>query len=287
MAPTYKLLALDVDGTILNHRHQIAPETRAAVRRAMERGMFVTLATGRAFPSARMIARELGLRTPLVTHDGAYVADPITMKVLYEERIPTGIVRQAVALLQPLGLHISLLHEHYAVCNQRIRSFQWEFLKPAYWPMLGNILQENRAYPSRYARDLLAYLHDHPLSPPKLWATGRPEAIAEARRLMQERLGAILRCPPSGPNGMEIMLVQTSKAAGLRRLAAALGIDFSQVIAVGDSHNDVEMITQAGLGVAMGNAPEDVRSLAAYVTRTNAEHGVAHVVERFILGESA
>lgn len=284
---TYKLLALDVDGTLLNGRHRIAAETRAALSRAMAAGLHVTLATGRAFPSARAIALSLGLHTPLVTHDGAYVADPVTGEVLHADRVPVDLVREAVAAIAPLGVNISLLHEQFAVSNERIRNFRWQRLMPGNWHSLANMLMENRVYRNRYAPDLLAYLKERPVSPPKLWVTGPASAVAEARRRLESLRDGALRCPSAGPEATEVMLRQTSKAGGLRRLAKALGIDFSQVIAVGDSYNDVEMIREAGLGVAMGNAPADVQGLARYVTRPNTEHGVAHVVEKFVLAPGA
>lgn len=142
--------------------------------------------------------------------------------------------------------------------------------------------RENSNYPNRCVPDLLSYLTANPVEPPKLWVTGTAAQITEARKRLQTSLNEALRCAPAGTEALEMMLTHTSKAAGLCRLAAKLGIDFSQVIAVGDSDNDVEMIREAGLGVAMGNAPADIRQMAGFVTRTNAEHGVAYVVEKFL-----
>ncbi len=285
---TYKLIALDVDGTILTSSHTIAPQTRHAVQRAMAAGVRVTLATGRGFPSALAIARELGLTgTPLVTHDGGYVADPDSRTVVHVERIPADVAREAAILLQGIGLNVNLLHEERRISSQRIPNFRWSGLLPQHWQWLRMTLDEFRSYPSTHAPNLGDYLRANPVAPPKMYITGTEEAIGEGRELLADRLGAVLRTASAGRRAMEVMPCQVSKAAGLRALGAALGIRPEQIIGVGDGYNDVEMISQSGLGVAMGNAPEDVRKLAKFVTRTNDEHGVAHVIEQFVLKKGA
>jgi Cof subfamily protein (haloacid dehalogenase superfamily) len=283
----YKLIALDIDGTILTTRHTIAPETREAVQAALARGVRVTLATGRAFPSARFIAAALGLHgTPLVTHDGAYVADPHTGQVLAEVRIPVPVARQAAIHLQELGLAVNFLYEDIRVSNQRVPLFSWTWLHPRYWAKARHILQESRVYPHRYAPDLAAYLDQSPVAPPKLYVTGQPDQIRRGKAVLEERLGNDLRVTPAGPDAMEVTPRHVSKASGLRVLAQALGIRPEEVIGIGDNYNDAEMIAQAGLGVAMGNAPSDVKRLAKFVTRTNDEHGVAYAIRRFVLEQA-
>lgn len=287
MAP-YKLIALDIDGTVLTSRHMVAPETRRAVQTAMARGVRVTLATGRGFPSARAIAAELGLQgTPLVTHDGAYVADPATGRVLYEERIPLAIAREAVALLRGAGLNVNLLYPDVLVSNQRIRHFRWGWLHPKNWRAIAGVRREVRDYPHGYAPDLTAFLEQNPVEPPKMYVTGTPDRMAAGRALLTERLGDKLWTMQAGARAMEVTPAGVSKASGLRALAGLLGIELSAMVGIGDNYNDLEMIKQAGLGVAMGNAPEEIRRLANVVTRTNDEHGVAYAIERYVLGETA
>lgn len=288
MTTHYKLIALDVDGTILTSRHTIAAETKAAVQQAMARGVRVTLATGRGFPSAVAVARELGLHgTPLVTHDGGYVADPATGEVIHVERIPASAAAEAALLLRGLGLNVNLLHEQMRISNQRIPNFRWSLLLPRGWKGVRNVVGELRSYPTIHAPDLGAYLNANPVAPPKLYVTGTPDGIRAGRALIAEHLGEILRTAQAGPAAMEVMPCQVSKAAGLRALGAALGIRSEEIMGIGDGHNDVEMLSQTGLGVAMGNAPEDVRRLAKFITRTNDEHGVAYAIDRFVLQQGA
>lgn len=280
----YKLIALDIDGTVLNSRNQVAAETRQAVQAAIARGVRVTLATGRGFPSAQGIARLLGLHgTPLVTHDGAYVADPLTGQVLSETRVPAEMAREACAVMQGAGLKINVVHEQFLLSNQRIRNFTWRWLRPRHWASAANIFREARDYPHVYARDLERYMRANPVAPPKFYAMGTPDQLQAGAALLAERFSGALVTTPAGSYAMEVTPAGVSKATGLRVLAGALGIRPEEVVGIGDNYNDVEMLTQVGLGVAMGNAPEDVRKLARVVTRTNDEHGVAYAIEHWVL----
>lgn len=284
----YKLIALDIDGTVLTSHHTIAEPTRTAVRRALDRGVRVTLATGRAFPSALRIARELGLTgTPLVTHDGAYVADPVTGAVLHQDPIPLQVAREAAHHLQACGITVNVLYPDVLVSNRRLRQLMLKLLNPRYWSAAPMFWAESRAYRHTFANDLPTYMAQAGVNPPKLFLTGTEEQIAAGRKLLAERWSDTLRLTPAGPDALEVTAQGVSKASGLSVLAASLGIGAHEVVCIGDNYNDAEMITQAGLGVAMGNAPEEIRRLANVVTRTNDEHGVAYAIERYVLEQSA
>lgn len=285
---TYKLIALDVDGTILNSRNLIAPETKAAVQAAQARGVRVTLATGRSFPSACMIAAQLGLAgTPLVTHDGGYVAERAMGAVLHTERIPFDVATAAAALLQEAGLSVNVVHEQIRISNQWIPLWDWRWLKPRHWSAAAGVIREMQVYPHKYARDLRAWLTAHPqMMPPQFYVTGAADRVRLGRTRLEADLGAYLRVAPDNDHAMTVMPRRVSKAAGLRLLSGVLGIAPAEVMCIGDNYNDVEMLQQAGLGVAMGNAPAAVRGLAGFVTRTNDQHGVAYAIEQFVLNEA-
>lgn len=279
----YKLLALDVDGTLLNHRHVIARETKNALAEAMRRGVQVTLATGRGFPSAAGIARQAGIHGPLVTHDGAYVADPETGEVLSVRRMEMEVVKEAVTLLRQCRLNVNLLHERVRVSNQMFPEWRLSLLLPKQWTLFGALFRETLDYRHSRVPDLLAWLRENPEPPEKMFVTGTPSRLAEGRAILAERLGDKLRTAQAGSTGMEVMQKHVSKATGIQVLADHLGISMDEVIAVGDNFNDLEMLRQAGLGVAMGNAPDEVKRVADWVTAPNDQHGVARVVQRFVV----
>ncbi|MGE5673191.1 MAG: Cof-type HAD-IIB family hydrolase [Mycobacterium leprae] len=283
----YKLLALDVDGTLMNSQKRISQATRLALSQAMAQGVHVTLATGRGFPSAVAIARSLGLKTPLVTHDGGYVADPVTGRVVSRVAIPAETTAKAVELFRECGLHVALLHEKFRVIDDRLPYWRKDWFKPGRWGEIYNFLWEYRNYPLVHAPNLAEYVRSNQLEVPKYYVTGDATSIKLGQTRLQQEMGDLLRTASAGPEAMEVMPVGLSKGTGVEALAKSLGLTMQEVIACGDNYNDVEMIRAAGMGVAMGQAPDEVRWSARFVTRSNDEDGVAYVVKRFLLDEAA
>ncbi|MGN7469128.1 Cof-type HAD-IIB family hydrolase [Brevibacillus sp. SAFN-007a] len=275
----YKLLALDVDGTILMSDHSLANVTQQAIRELARRGVYVTLATGRAYPSAKALARQFYLRTPLVSHDGAYVADPLTDHVLFVSRIPHETAFLVTEILARHELEIMLLHEAYAVTN---RSWRWRELFPHVNRQTVRQLWQDR-YPLKIqpTSTLAEYVRTKQVCAPKIFVTGEAGRIAAARRELECASLEKIRVTASGERNLEILPEGVSKASGLAVLSEKLGIDPEEIVAVGDNYNDAEMLQYAGMGVAMGNAPDDVKRLARYVTTSNDQHGVAAVIRKF------
>jgi Cof subfamily protein (haloacid dehalogenase superfamily) len=280
----YRLLALDIDGTLLSSQKTIAASTRRAIRQAMDLGVFVTLATGRAYPLARGFARSLKLRMPIITHDGAFIADPDGHQVHFVERIPCHIVEEIIRMLTDYDLDIMVLHESFAVTN---RPFHWRdlvhLLNRHTWDALSQI-----RYPFIFVptKQMAAYVHQRQVSPPKLFVRGEQTALSKARGALDRHLGGAIRISSSAADNIEILPIAISKASGLERLGHMLNVSAEEMIAIGDHYNDLEMIRFAGLGVAMGNAPADLREQADYVTKTNDDDGVGHVIRQFIFMQS-
>ncbi|MGG4493115.1 Cof-type HAD-IIB family hydrolase [Brevibacillus reuszeri] len=275
----YKLLALDVDGTILMSNHTLSKVTLQAITELTTRGIYVTLATGRAYPSAKTMAKQFQIRVPLISHDGAYVADPLTDEVLFVKRIPTEVVTRITEILVEYGLDVMLLHESYAVTN---RSWKWRDLFPLLNPSTLRQLWKN-LYPLKIMAScrVAEYVREKNVSVPKIFVMGEPERLAAARRELAKAKFKEIRVTASGDRNLEILPEGISKATGLAVLGEKLDIIPEQMVAVGDNYNDVEMIQFAGMGVAMGNAPDAVKKLARQVTDTNDQHGVAAVIQRF------
>ncbi|WP_312109196.1 Cof-type HAD-IIB family hydrolase [Brevibacillus reuszeri] len=275
----YKLLALDVDGTILMSNHTLSKVTLQAITELTTRGIYVTLATGRAYPSAKTMAKQFQIRVPLISHDGAYVADPLTDEVLFVKRIPTEVVARITEILVEYGLDVMLLHESYAVTN---KSWKWRDLFPLLNPSTLRQLWKN-LYPLKIMAScrVAEYVCEKNVSVPKIFVMGEPERLAAARRELAKAKFKEIRVTASGDHNLEIFPEGISKATGLAVLGDKLDIIPEQMVAVGDNYNDVEMIQFAGMGVAMGNAPDAVKKLARQVTDTNDQHGVAAVIQRF------
>lgn len=266
----YRLLALDVDGTILGSNHRLARQTKEAIEFVKRKGVYVTLATGRAFPSAQKVAKALKLETDLITHDGAFIASSME-NTTFEKRMNNEKAYHIVELLEKHNCHIRVMHEKFAIGN-KIR--QKNFLVAKMTIGIGDPL----FYPVTFVDSLSNYLLTEPVMPPKIHAYffNENERLKVKEELLQEIPGIHLTSSSDG--ALEIVSEGISKARGLQILGEKLGIGLNEMVAIGASENDIEMITQVGLGVAMGNAPRKIRDQADWVTRSNDQKGVAYMV---------
>ncbi|WLR58455.1 Cof-type HAD-IIB family hydrolase [Guptibacillus hwajinpoensis] len=268
----YQLLALDIDGTLLRSNHKIDKETKDAISYVREKGVYVTLTTSRNFASAKKIAKAVKLDdVMLVTHSGAFIAEEVEEPV-YEERIPNQDVRKIVKILEGFDCHIRIIHERLAVGN-RVKHNHYLSAKMT----LG--IGDPLFYPVNFVETLSEYLEKKDLSPPKIDAHFfNEEEREEARLLLEEQIPSISVVRSTKCN-FGIIPKGVSKAKGLRILGERLGVSVDQMVVIGDADCDAEMIRQAGLGVAMGNASYELKRLADWVTRSNDQQGVSYMVK--------
>lgn len=270
----YKLLALDLDGTLLDSNERISAVNLRSVRRAREAGVRVVVITGRSTPSAGAFIKTLGLPDPFVAYNGAVIQQD--GRVLRSITLDYHTVHKTVRTLQELR------HEPVLYDTRDRRYYQEEgglhhgFLS----------LSRGLEHTINRVQDLLSVRWRDIV---RMSVFTGEEEVRRLERDLPLRLGASLRTtytffPLGGFWIYEILDAGSSKSGALQYLCGMFGLDRSQVAAVGDNGNDLDMITWAGLGVAMRNGMQDIREQADYVTeRTNDQHGVAEVIERFIL----
>lgn len=262
----YRLIAADMDGTLLTDDKRITERTADAVRRAGEAGVRFCLSTGRPLAGVRRYLDQLGLTTPTITYNGAVIVDPTTGSFIYEQ----GLDADAAKEIWRLGLEFDTTiivwsHERLLVSRMDERVEKYKAVSGVPPVVIADF-------------DALA---DEGIA--KMLWYDEIERMGE----FQDTLARTLTCPvnyaTSNPRFLEFFDHRVSKAAAMEQLGRHLGIDRTEMIAIGDGYNDLSMLTYAGLGVAMGNAPEDIRVRCGYVTATNEEDGVAEVIERFCL----
>lgn len=266
----YRLLAIDIDGTLLRSNHRIDRQTREAIQFVQEKGVYVTLATGRNFPSAQKVAKSLKLDSILITQNGGFLATEIESPV-YVKRFEEEKVYQIVQLLENYDCHIRVLHETYSIGN-RVR--QKNHLVAKMTLGIGDPL----FYPATFTDKLSNQLLESPIASPKIDVQFFDDAERLSAKIHLEKMVPGIHITSSTKCNFEIMPEGITKAKGLQVLGETLGIPLEEMVAVGDSFNDLEMITQAGLGVAMWNSPKEVKKAADWVTRSNNHHGVAYAV---------
>ncbi len=274
----YRLLALDVDGTLLDPDGELRPTVRDAVMAAQQCGLRVVLCTGRRFRTARPLAQALQLDGPLVVHNGALVKDLASGQTLQQSYMSPDMYHQALALLGRLStpmVYIDAFHENVDILTEsmeRAHPFQRAYLTDqlAHCRIVDDI-----ASPLSHGVVLLSIMADgaslqalRPVVEQTLGTRGRVHLL-----MNKNYHGYILEILPAG----------VSKWQALHKLATQQGIAPAEIIAVGDDHNDLDMIRHAGLGIAMGNAVDEVKAAADAITGSNAEDGLVQALERFIL----
>lgn len=274
----YRLLALDLDGTVLDPDGELRETVRQAVIAAQDAGLRVVLCTGRRFRSTRPVAQELQLNGPVVVHNGALVKDVASAETLHCHPLPETLCRRGLEVLRQLApplIYIDAFREQVDILTEpmeHLHPFQQEYL------------QDNIQY-CRFVDDLRAE---------RLQGVVMLSIMAEAERL--QALRPIVEDALAGQGHtkmilnknfrghiLEVLPATVSKWQALERLMAAEGLTAEEVMAIGDDYNDLEMIRGAGLGIAMANAVEPVREAAGYVTGSNDDDGVVQAIERFVL----
>jgi len=276
--PAIRLVALDIDGTLLRSDKSLAPRTRRAVDAARARGVRIVLATGRRYPSARRVADELGGEVPLILHNGALVVED--GRVLRRRALPRAAARVAITAGRAGGF------EPVVHCGPDGEGW---LLVEASVPMRGLVAYyvERAREELRVVPGLLAALADE--DPIQVMFGGTPSEMEAALAALEPALRVRARVertvyPATGVVLLDVIHPEVGKAEALAFVQERWGIAAAETLAIGDNWNDREMVAAAGLGFVMGNADPALRALGLPVLPTNDEDGVARAIEEHVLG---
>lgn len=263
-----RLIALDMDGTLLNPAGQLTERTIKALRAARSRGVVVTLSSGRMPCALRRFVEALDIDAPLICYNGALVADSKTEQAISSLPLSAELGREIALCCEGLSLHIQAYRGDAFVCAQHGRFAQdyLDFLK-------GSGRLEITGAPLSESLDF---------DTPKMLAIDTPERIAEVLPALKEVFAGRVRVATSQPRFIEFVSPAAGKAAALAQLSERLGIARSDVAAFGDGLNDLDMIEWAGRGYAMANGHSEVIRRADCLAPSNAEDGVAQAVEAML-----
>ena len=271
-----RLVALDIDGTLIGEDLLLRDRTVAAIRAARHRGVSVSLVTGRMSSSAIVFARKLGLTEPIVAYQGALIrelrpeGDERLGRVLRHRPLAADAAREVATWARGAGLEPHVNHlERFIIRADDPRAED-------YSSFLGSRAE--------IVPDLIAWLR-HPIS--KLMAVAveplDDAGLADVRRRFAGRAEVTI----SHPRFLEFLAPGVSKAVGVRHLARRARVPMANVLAIGDNFNDLEMLAAVGHGAAMPSAPRPVRAAARYVAPPLAEEGAAQLIERLVLAGPA
>ena len=261
-----KLFVTDMDGTLLNNEHKISQGNKHAIKRAVEAGVVFTIATGRMYASTLPYAQELELDVPIITYNGALIKTA-SGKELYASYLDEALVKDLLDFAQECELYIHLYSDDklYLIENDSHAQYYQKACG-----VQGQVV----------GQDIYKYnVH----VPKMLIMTDTPEQADAAIKLIQKNFGGRIEAMKSAPTYVELIKPGVNKATAIAKLAEILKIPAEQVLAIGDSSNDVSMLASVAISVAMGNANAEAKAAARYMVIDNEHDGVAEALDRFCM----
>jgi len=259
----YRLIALDLDGTLLGSDHRISPRSRQALARAQSEGIHVTLASGRSYKSMQPWVRELNIVEPVISYQGSQVTDPRTDTVSYRRVLAPDIVSEATQFARSRGLSITIYSDDVIYVENKRHS-------DAFYDRWFGL-------PWRLVPDLV---DAQPPTPIKFIIIGSGDELDRIEPEAKERFGQRIEVLRSHEYFLEGLGKGVTKGSALAWVANRLGIAQAETLAFGDAGNDVAMLRWAGLGVAMSNGSPEAKAAADMIAPSVDEDGVSQVISR-------
>lgn len=268
---TRKLIITDLDGTALENWETLNPKTKEALMAAKEAGHIVVIATGRPARASLHFYEELGLDTPIINFNGAYIHHP---KDDSFEDIVAQIPTEVIITLFDSELRNYIVNafceykDHLYVLNQGDTVRDWFHIETCTSVKFGPFKETLDEHPNGFLLEA---------------KPGYEQKVMEFLRTNYSDLVTCRNWDGDNKNIIEVFKNDTNKATAIEKLATYFNIEQKDIIAFGDGDNDIEMLTYAGVGVAMENAIDKLKEVANHVTKTNKESGVAHYIHEYIL----
>ncbi len=260
----FKLVAIDVDGTLLNSKQELTERNRRIIHKLVDRAVHVVLVTGKAYVTAKDLMKSLRLVSPQITNDGSLVIVPGTEEILYRQGVPEELAEEVISVAEKMGVTIAVLHETR---------------------MCVTGLNEDTDYMATYndptptvVSDLAECL-DTPPTHLMVVAYGKDDLYELATSTFKRRFGSRLNVVRSSPYYLEFLHPEVSKGRSLAFVSEYLKIPRNETVGFGDGDNDISFLSYVGCAVAMGNSTEEVQRIADMVTDTCDRDGVAKALE--------
>ncbi len=277
----YKLLCIDLDGTLLPSNHHISHYTIETLKKANEKGVTIVISTGRSFTDSLRFAELIGVKTYIIAANGAYVREQDSNDIIYKNILDEESVWKIIEVCSKYnitpGFHTidKIIHgddfgRFIDMLKQRAKDLGKE-------PVMHTAI---------YAKDLDMWKEIIAQEKDNIMKSEIYFEDAEVIKKIKEDLRALDQLEVVGSlreEQMEVNAKGTSKGRAIEILSGLLNIRPEEIMAIGDGENDITMIEFAGLGIAMGNAKDALKEIADYVTESNDEDGVAKAIDKFIL----
>ena len=261
----YKLIALDIDGTIRSNEHPLSKRTCLTLEAARDAGAIVTIVTGRMYLSALHVTANLDLQSPVATYQGAHIADPISHRVLWHRPLTSRMLDDVLDALE-IGDHEILAHHRGHVYVDRVTEWIEAYVERNH--VRVNVIDDLRSLGAEGVTRLIV--------------GGEDDAVGRTTAMLKQTFDSRLQITRSLPYFCEVLHPDTGKDVALQRLCKMLSVQREDTVAFGNGDEDAPMISWAGLGVAMADGSPDAIAVADVVAPPLADSGAAHVVERLV-----
>lgn len=259
------LVISDIDGTLITSNHELTEATKAAAAKLQERGIALSLASSRPPRSIVPLARELKLNGPFAAFNGALVVKA-NGEVLARSVISPSTIARVKAIADELELAV------------------WVYDENDWWAPWCDAFVDREEHTSGFSPRIEGYAERITREANKLTVVGKPELVAKAEQIVLGELRSEVSASCSKPRFLDVTSQGIHKGTVVTRLAKLLNIPTEQVAVIGDGPNDIEMFRQAGVSLAMGQAVDEVKEAATYVTTSNDDEGWARGIEQYVLG---
>jgi hypothetical protein len=265
----YKLIALDIDGTLTNSKKEISPRTRYALIEAQNRGKKIILASGRHPIGIEPIAKDLMLDKNdgyIMAFNGGKIINCTTGETVVSKLFPLEYLPDIVGVLKESNITINTYDDKKIISDKKVNDYTY---------VERDIIRADMVTVDDFVSTVRFDIN-------KILLAGEPDEIDKYQKILSMRYDGLLDVYKSAPYFLEIMPFGVTKGSMLPLLLDKLGVERDQLAAFGDNYNDMTMIGYAGLGVAMGNAEEDVKKIADYVCESNDDDGIAKTIAKYI-----
>jgi Cof subfamily protein (haloacid dehalogenase superfamily) len=270
-----KLLCMDMDGTLLNSKGEISKVNLDAIKNAHNKGVKVTICTGRIYTSARYYADLVGIKVPIIASNGSYIREKDRDEVIYKSVLSKINCEKILKVLRRYGI-TPHFHTPNVIFTEKANYSSMGYAN------MNKTLPVDRQIDIRIVEDWEIIFNKYESEILKCTCIDKDmEKIKCAKQELHsnEKLEVV----SSMMGNFEVMSKGVSKGRAVEVLAGLYNIRQDEIMCIGDNENDISMIKYAGVGVAMGNGEEFVKKIAKYVTDTNDEDGVAKAIEKFII----
>ena len=262
----YKLVATDIDGTLLNSKSELTPHTIDTIQRSIANGLIFAISTGRPIQGVQFFAKLLEVDMPFITYNGAMVIMSKSQKILYEQKLAAHDAADAIRLGKQYGTTVLVWADNQLYVtehNEKTEHYKTiSTIEPILVPSFDDIIANGVSKVLWYDEE---------------------SKIEQYRIEVGAHISKQVNFHPSRPIFLEFVDKDATKAIGMQKIGEHYGIKQEEMIAIGDGFNDLSMIEYAGLGIVMANAKDVVKEKADFITKSNDEDGVAYAIEKFIL----